>query len=178
IPSLADWALGPWIREWRTAGLPHYRAVVEQAERQVDRLPPEELLRLLDRVGAAAGDYFVWIALVAGAGYKTEVPLAQFYRKHLFPILSGSNQLLLAGLSDPALPIGAHAVHGLDWWQPTLGELDLTDRAVQTSAMSARLKAPDRPAPMAAARERALAEVRAVLARHPRRLRQFQQLLA
>src|SRR5688572_613501 len=43
VPALADRALAPWAREWRTAGLPRYRAVVEDAERQVDRLTPDDV---------------------------------------------------------------------------------------------------------------------------------------
>jgi hypothetical protein len=86
VPSLADWALRPWVREWSRQGLPQYRAPVQQTETQVAGLDPPEFLQLVDRVGVAAGEYFVWIALVAGAGYKTEAPLARFYRQHLFPI--------------------------------------------------------------------------------------------
>ena len=88
----------------------------------VEQLGPDDLLRLVRRVGAV-GDYFVWVALVAGAGYKTEASLARFYRRRLAPTLGGSHQALLAGLTDPALVLGAHALHSLDWWQPTLGEL-------------------------------------------------------
>jgi rifampicin phosphotransferase len=175
-PPLVDWALSPWLREWRTDGLPHYRAVVEESEEQVDRLSPNELLRFVERVGAAAGDYFVWIALVAGAGYKTEAPLAQFYRKHLFRELGGSQQHLLAGLADPGLMAAAHAVHSLDWWHPTLGELGLADRARDTS-VSREGYSPDRPSLARAVRERAEVEARAALAHHPRRLRQFERLL-
>jgi rifampicin phosphotransferase len=180
VPALANWALAPWVREWRVAALPHYRAVVEEAEAQVDRLTPDELLPLVDRVGAAAGDYFVWIALVAGAGYKTEVPLAQFYRKHVFPKLGGSHQALLAGVADRSLPVAAHAVHSLDWWHPTLGDLGFAEhdgRGGETSDGQDG-DAPVRSSLPSTGRPQAEAAVREVLANRPRLLRQFEQLLA
>jgi pyruvate,water dikinase len=185
VPALADRALAPWVREWRTTGLPHYRAVVEEAEAQVDRLGPDVLLQLVQRGGAAAGDYFVWVALVAGAGYKTEAPLAQFYRKHALPIRGGDHQSLLAGLADPRLPAAAHAVHSLDWWHPTLAEVGPVDRSPARPGVDGRAgepAGPPRQQPRAGEarqkRERAEAEVRAALAFHPRRLRQFEQLVA
>jgi hypothetical protein len=56
------------VREWQSAGLPRYRAIVEYAEEHVDRVRPDELAQFVERVAEAAGNYFVWIALVAGAG--------------------------------------------------------------------------------------------------------------
>jgi pyruvate,water dikinase len=172
-PAVADWALAGWVREWRSGGLPHYRAAVRYAEEQVDRLSADELAQLVEQVGAAAGDYFVWIALVAGAGYKTEAPLARFYRRHLFPTLGGSHQQFLAGLTDPALRIAPHAVHSLDWCQPTLGELD-------TARISEPRSAVDRPAAVAEARDGAVAAARSVLAHQPRQSlrKQFEPVLA
>jgi pyruvate,water dikinase len=174
-PALADWALRPWVREWQSAGLPRYRAIVEHAEEHVDRLRPDELVQLVDRVAEAAGDYFVWIALVAGAGYKTEAPLARFYRLHLYPILGGSHQQLLAGLADTAAPVARHAVHSLDWSQPTVGEMVSAPVAVGVSR-----NVSDRAALVAEARQRAEAEARAVLKREARRSRinQFERVLA
>ena len=171
VPALAEWALAPWAREWRTAGLPRHRAVVADAEARVERLDPDDLLRLVHRVGAAAGDYFVWVALVAGAGYKTEASLARFCREHLPPTLGESHQALLAGLTDPALPLGAHALYSLDWWQPTLGELGPAGGAGGAGPRAGR------PAP-GAAREAAVAAARAALASHPRRRREFDRRLA
>ena len=175
VPALAEWALAPWVREWRATGLPRHRRVVAEAEARVERLGPDDLLRLVRRVGAAAGDYFVWVALVAGAGYKTEASLARFYRERLAPTLGGSHQALLAGLTDPALALGAHALHSLDWWQPTLGEL----HAAGPAGGAGRSAGPrhGRPAP-AATREAAVAAARAALASDPRRRREFERLLA
>jgi rifampicin phosphotransferase len=174
-PALADWALRPWVREWQSAGLPRYRAIVEHAEEHVDRLRPHELVQLVEHVAEAAGNYFVWIALVAGAGYKTEAPLARFYRRHLYPTLGGSHQQLLAGLAGPAGPVAAHAVHSLDWSQPTVGEMVL---AQETVGVSRNIS--DRATAIAETRQRAEADARAVLARQARRSRmnQFERVLA
>ena len=175
VPALAEWALAPWVREWRATGLPRHRRVVAEAEARVEQLGPDDLLRLVRRVGAAAGDYFVWVALVAGAGYKTEASLARFYRERLAPTLGGSHQALLAGLTDPALALGAHALHSLDWWQPTLGELHAAGPAGGTYRAAGPRDG--RPAPVAT-RDAAVAAARAALASRPRRRREFERLLA
>ncbi|HET7767661.1 MAG TPA: PEP-utilizing enzyme [Chloroflexota bacterium] len=182
VPPLVDAALAPWVREWREDGLPRYRALVEVAERELDDLDAEGLCALVDRLGAAAGEYFVWIALVAGAGYKTEAPLARFYRRHLFPTLGGNHQALLGGASSAIPSAAAHAVHSLDWWHPTRGEAGEagevgepgetgTRERVDRSDGSSRTTARDRA-------EGAEREARGALARRPRRLSEFERLLA
>jgi len=44
------------VREWRSAGLPLYRAIVGYAEEYVDRLRPGELVQLVERVAEGAGN--------------------------------------------------------------------------------------------------------------------------
>jgi rifampicin phosphotransferase len=172
-PALANWALGPWVREWRISGLPKYVRVVRHAEQHVDSLSAGGLVQLVDGVAEAAGEYFVWIALVAGAAYKTEAPLARFYRRHLFRVVGGSHQQLLYGVADPALPIAPHAVHSLDWWQPTFGEVGADQRPAGGGP-----DVSDRRAQAAEARDQAVAQARGALAHQARRRKQFEQLLA
>ncbi len=58
--------------------------------------------------------------MVAGYGWKSELPLARFYRQHLRERIGGHHQELLRGLSIPTTP--PHAVSSLDWYFPTAGE--------------------------------------------------------
>ena len=190
VPALAGWALAPWEREWRREGLPHYRTIVQEAAAQVDHADPQALLRLVERVGAAAGDYFAWVALVAGAGYKTEASLAQFYRQHLSPTLGGTHQWLLAGVADPALPAATHAVHSLDWFHPTLADSQAAGnggsapdgRAAaglpKLGAGSATGAPPDHDRRADGPAASLAAQVRARIGADPRRRQQFERLLA
>jgi pyruvate,water dikinase len=105
------------------------------------------------------------VTALAGAGYKMEINLAQFYRRHLAPSLGGSHLPLLTGFEAPTDP-ARHAVTSLDWWH-----------APGPGAGSATRPAAD---------HRALVEIRhaaeeaafAALASSPRRLRAFRTLLA
>jgi rifampicin phosphotransferase len=110
-----------WLDGWHRALPAHERLVACAAER-FERSTPSEVLVLVDELCVAAGRYFVWVGVLGGWGYKAEVPLANFYRRHLSPSIGGNYQQLLAGLSGPVAPV-AHAVTSLDWAQPTLGEL-------------------------------------------------------
>jgi phosphohistidine swiveling domain-containing protein len=118
----------------------------------------------------AAGDYFVWIAILGGSGYKSEVQLAEFYRRHVAPRIGGDQQRLLVGLAaSPAVP--PHAAISLDWLHPTLGELERTtsdDHAAGTARATRAI----------AQRHTAEAEVREVLASKRSLLRRFEALLA
>jgi hypothetical protein len=109
-----------WLAGWQSA-LPSHRHVVAQAERELGTLTRSAQLDLVDQLAASAGDYFVWIALLAGAAYNTEIPLADFYRRHVLPRTGGSYQPLLAGLGSPRSP-ASHAVTSLDWLSPTPGD--------------------------------------------------------
>jgi pyruvate,water dikinase len=120
-PAHFPGTLDYWLDGWQTA-LPVHRQLVAAVEQRLEWVAPAELLDMVDELSAAAGRYFVWIGVLGGWAYKTEVPLADLYRRHLSARIGGSHQWLLAGLGAPAAP-AAHAVTSLDWAQPTLGEL-------------------------------------------------------
>jgi pyruvate,water dikinase len=149
--------------EWREEVQPRYRAAVSRAAQTVESLPVTELPKLVDELADLAGEYFLWIMALGGAAYKTEISLAQFYRRHLAPTLGGSHLSLLAGFD--LAPDPGHAISSLDWWYPPVempangGEGQDRDRVVRARQ----------------AAERAADEV---LASRPRRLATFRRLLA
>jgi pyruvate,water dikinase len=107
----------------------------------------------------------MWVTALAGAGYKMEVNLAQFYRRHLAPSLGGSHLPLLTGFKAPTDP-ARHAVASLDWWVapgPPGGS------AIRPAADHAALVETRH-----AAEEAAFT----ALASSPRRLRAFRKVLA
>jgi pyruvate,water dikinase len=171
VPPLAGLGVELCLREWREVVLPRYRELVRAGEARVDRLTPDELVRLVDDLADAAGEYFFSIVCVAGYASKTELPLAAFYRRHLAPRLGGSHQRLLRGLAPAAGRPDRHAVQGLDWVHPTLGE-----RA--PALPDADPAAAERHAATVADRRRAEAEARAALAGDAKRLAEFDHLLA
>jgi phosphohistidine swiveling domain-containing protein len=164
VPRLVRHSFPIMERRWRADVQPRYRAAIAAAEERVDALPVEGLSGLIDEMTALAGEYFGWVVALAGAAYKLEINLARFYRKHLEPTLGGSHLPLLAGIEAPPEP-EPHAVVSLDWWyapgrqagSPT-GEV-AHDRAI-------------------AARQAAEAAAREALASSPRRLREFESMLA
>jgi rifampicin phosphotransferase len=127
IPPLARFGIDLYVREWREDLLPSYLAAVERAEGEVETAPLDRLPAMIDDLATLAGDYFTSITMVAGYGWKTEIPLAQFYRAHLREVVGGHHQQLLRGLSVPSTP--AHAASSLDWYFPTAGEsAEIPDR--------------------------------------------------
>ncbi len=102
-------------RAWRGDFVPRYRAAVEEAEARVETLPLAELPGLIDELAEMAGEAFGWLAALAGAAYKMEMNLANYYRRHLRPSLGGSHIPLVAGFGAPS-GSGAHAVSSLDWF--------------------------------------------------------------
>jgi pyruvate,water dikinase len=166
-PKRARRAAAPFVREWQEVTLPRYRALVELGESRVGAaLTPEAMIDLIDEIADAAGDYFIWVALVGGTGWKTEVPLARFHREHIAPRIDGSHQRMLAGLTSSTPE--PHAVLSLDWAHPTLGEAGPLREEGDPRERRARLE-----------RERraAEAEARAALQSEPERLKQFERLL-
>lgn len=164
-PSTVRYAYPLMERTWRADVQPRYRAAVADAERRVEGLTAPALPALIDELADLAGEYFGWITALAGAGYKLEVTLAQFYGRHLAPTLGGSHLPLLTGFESPTDP-ARHAVASLDWWHvpgpraasppgPAAGHAELveTRRAAEEAAFAA-------------------------LAASPRRLRTFRRLLA
>lgn len=170
IPQTARFGVELFVREWRESVLPRHRALVARAEAEVEQLSPDGLLALVDELADDAGDYFFSIMAVAGFATKAEIPLATFYRRHLHPRIGGSHLWLLRGLFSPSPEALRHAVDGLDWVHPTLGERDGTPAGAEdTAARRARL---------AAERVSAERQAREALAGEPRLLARFEKLLA
>jgi rifampicin phosphotransferase len=151
-------------REWREDLLPRYRAAVADAEHRVETLAISELPGLIDGLADLAGDYFGSLVALAGAAYKMEINLSQFYRRHLGGSLKGGHLALLAGFDAPADP-GRHAVASLDWWHDPAPR---TVTATRPAGDHARL---------VEARQAAEAAAFEALASSPRRLRAFRRLL-
>ncbi len=152
-------------RRWRADVRPRYRAAVAAAEERVEALSVGRLPGLIDELADLAGESFMWVTALAGAGYKMEVNLAQFYRRHLAPSLGGSHLPLLTGFKAPTDP-ARHAVASLDWWVapgPPGGS------AIRPAADHAALVETRHAAEKAAF---------TALASSPRRLRAFRKVLA
>jgi pyruvate,water dikinase len=152
-------------REWREDVQPRYRAAVAAAETRVEALPVTELPALIDELADLAGESFTWVTALAGAAYKMEINLAQFYRRHLAPSLGGSHLPLLTGFVPPTDP-ARHAVASLDWWHPP------GPRGASGSGQGADHAA------LVETRHAAEEAAFAALAHLPRRLRAFRKLLA
>lgn len=152
-------------REWRTDVQPRYRAAVAAAEARVEAMPVTSLPALIDELADLAGESFTWVTALAGAAYKMEVNLAQFYRRRLAPSLGGSHLPLVTGFEAPTDP-ARHAVASLDWWH-----------APGPRGRSATRMAADHAA-LVETRHAAEEAAFAALAPLPRRLRAFQRLLA
>jgi rifampicin phosphotransferase len=124
-PITADRRLLAGLAEqWRTQLLPRYQRLVHEGDQQLPTASPQQLVTIIDQVGAAAGEQLWSLAVVGGAAWKMEGALARFFRQHLASTVDASVQELLVGLpgSQPDLP--AHAVQSIDWAHPTAGELD------------------------------------------------------
>ena len=152
-------------REWRADLRPRYHAAVEHAEGRVELLPVTDLPALVDELADIVGESFTAVTALAGAAYKMELNLAQFYRRHLAPSLGGSHLPLLTGFREPVGP-ARHAVASLDWWHAPGPR---TESATRPAADHAQLIERRQQAENAAV---------AALASSPRRLRAFRKLLA
>jgi pyruvate,water dikinase len=164
-PSTVRHAVPILERKWRTDLQPRYRAAVEDAEGRVELLPVTELPALIDELADLAGESFMWVTALAGAGYKMEINLAQFYRRYLAPSLGGSHLPLLTGFEAPTDP-ARHAVASLDWWHATGPRGGSATRPAADHAALVETRH--------AAEEAAFT----ALASSPRRLRAFRKLLA
>ena len=170
IPPLAHFGVDLFVKEWRDDVLPKHQRVVAEATEMVDRASPAQLVEIIDRIATQAGDYYTSVTAVAGFAWKAEVPLAGFYRKHLYPAVGGSYAELLQGLYAADAGTGGHSVVSLDWFHPTLSELDLSQEP--PAAVASRR---DR---LAASRREAESRARAALADRPRLRARFERLLA
>jgi rifampicin phosphotransferase len=167
-PVAADRRLLAGLAEqWHTELLPRYQRLVQEGDQQVQTAPSEQLVAIVDQVGAAAGEQLWSLAVVGGAAWKMEGVLARFYRQHLAETVDASVQQLLAGLpgSQPDLP--AHAVQSIDWAHPTAGELGWPPPRPSE----------DRHRELAARREALTAQCAAALGDRPPLQARFQALL-
>jgi pyruvate,water dikinase len=167
-PVAADRRLLAGLAEqWRTELLPRYQRLVREGDQQVQTASPEQLVGIVDRVGAAAGEQLWSLAVVGGAAWKMEGALARFYRQHLAAAVNASVQELLAGLPGSQPDLAAHAVQSLDWAHPTAGEL----------GWPSPRPSEDRHRQLAACREGLTAQCLAVLGDQPQLQARFQALL-
>jgi rifampicin phosphotransferase len=164
-PSTVRHSVPMLEREWRADVQPRYRAAVAAAEGRVEALTVARLPALIDELADLAGESFTWVTALAGAGYKMELNLAQFYRRYVAPSLGGSHLPLLTGFEAPSDP-ARHAVASLDWWH-----------APGPRAGSATRPAADHAA-LVETRHAAEEAAFTALASSPRRLRAFRKLLA
>jgi len=162
IPPTVRHAYPVVERMWREDLQPRYRAAIADAEGRVETTPLADLPALIDEVAELAGEYFVSIAALSGAGYKLEMNLAQFYRRHLATSLGGSHLPLVSGFAAPPRR-KRDVIVSLDWSYPT---------------MAPEATEPPNRERVVEAREAAEAAALATLASSPRRLRAFRRLLA
>lgn len=172
-PVAADRALLARLeRAWRTQMLPAYRRLVERGEHVVDTAPPDQLIELVDQLCDATGRYMWSLAVVGGSAWKIEACLTAFARRHLAGVLEDGPQVLLTCLPGAEPRFAAHAVHSLDWYHPTSGELD--DRPGRCPAGD---QPEDRPRQASAARIAAEQACRTALADRSALQTEFTELL-
>jgi phosphohistidine swiveling domain-containing protein len=121
-PERMPGALARMTRQWREELLPRYRGIVAAAEAAAQPAAPGELARLVGQVGEVAGEYSWSVATLAGSQWKIEAALARFCRAHVAG-LAESPQVLVSGLAGTEPDLPAHAVHSIDWFWPTAGEM-------------------------------------------------------
>jgi phosphohistidine swiveling domain-containing protein len=166
-PVAADRRLLAGLAEqWHTELLPRYQQLVCEGDQRLQTASSEQLVGIVDRVGAAGCEQLWSLAVVGGAAWKMEGALARFYRQHLAPRVNASVQGLLVGLPGSQPDLAAHAVQSLDWAHPTAGELDWPPP--QPS---------DRHRELAARREALTTRCLAVLGDQPQLQARFQALL-
>jgi phosphohistidine swiveling domain-containing protein len=123
---------------------------------------------MIERVGEVAGEYSWSVATLAGSQWKIEAALGRFCRAHL-PGLGVSPQLLVSGLAGAEPDLPPHALHSIDWYWPTAGELNTSGPGTDVLSRHREL---------AARREAAESACRAALAGRRRLRRRFERLLS
>ena len=160
--------LARMTRQWREELLPRYRAIVAAAAEAAPAACPSELAGLVEQVGEVAGEYSWSVATLAGSQWKIEAALARFCRAHL-PGLGHSPQVLVSGLAGTEPDLPAHALHSIDWYWPTAGELGTPGPGADVLSRHRELTA---------RRQAAETACRAALASRPRLRRRFERLLS
>ena len=151
--------------------LPAFHERVRLGEEAVGASPVADLPALVDGLADQCGMLMLPLVETLGFAGKAEFALASFYAEHLRPELGGTHQPLLVGLVD-ARPPSAHAVHSLDWIEPTAGERGEVERGsgapVPDAAVAERL---------VAERETAEQRCRDALATRPKLAARFERTL-
>ncbi len=119
VPPLARFGFDAESKRWREELLPEYQRAVAFAETALDTSRPEAIPQLVDDLVHAASLQFGSIVGVAGYAAKTELPLAAFWKQNLSELDACWLDVVR---TDPVAPPLPHAVQGLDWVFPTLGE--------------------------------------------------------
>lgn len=148
--------------DWRDNVLPRFRRVVSEAADRVENVSPTQLIGLVDELADEVGSYFGSIVKVAGAAYKFEARLAQFWNKHLREKLGLSHMVALQGLEMPDDVYRTPRLESLDWCVPPMSP---GTRPVAVAELNDR-------------RTTAVHRAEEILAGSPRRLRKFRRLLA
>ena len=106
--------------------------------------------------------------MLAGSQWKIEAALGRFCRAHV-PGLGASPQVLVSGLAGAEPDLPPHALHSIDWYWPTAGELGTPGPGAEILHRHREL---------AARREAAESACRAALAGLRRLRRRFDRLLS
>jgi len=167
-PERMPGELARMTRHWREELLPRYRAIVAAAQAEAAAAPAVELAGLIERVGEVAGEYSWSVATLAGSQWKIEAALGRFCRAHV-PGLGASPQVLVSGLAGAEPDLPPHALHSIDWYWPTAGELGTPGPGAEILHRHREL---------AARREAAESACRAALAGRRRLRRRFDRLLS
>ncbi|GAA3814975.1 hypothetical protein GCM10022226_39750 [Sphaerisporangium flaviroseum] len=111
-PAAAHNALLDRLHEqWLERELPAYQELLDQ--------PPAD--ELIDAIGHAAGRQLWYLAVLGGAAWKMESCLTRFLGDHDLADINAPS--LLTGLTELTHTAPSHAVHSIDWYHPTAGEL-------------------------------------------------------
>jgi rifampicin phosphotransferase len=160
--------LARMTRLWREELLPRYREIVAAAQAAGEAATPAELAGLIERVGEVAGEYSWSVATLAGSQWKIEAALTRFCHAHV-PGLGQSPQILVSALAGAEPDLPPHALHSIDWYWPTAGELGTPGPGADVLRRHREL---------AARRKAAESACRAALSGRPRLRRRFDRLLS
>ena len=167
LPPVSAFAVRPHLEEFHRRVQPAHRRLVDDSAQRMEAADAQELVGIVDRLADDAGEYFVYLALVGGFAWKSEVKLARFCRANLAGSGLGSHQELMLACREPAPE--APAVVSLDWYRPPLAETVANESISDAEARHARLLA---------RREKAESLANVALVGRRRLLRRFGALLA
>ena len=129
-------------RMWREDLQPRYRAAVADAAGRVETLPVAELPSLIDELAELAGEYFVSIAALSGAGVQDgDEPRAGSIGA-TWPARSAGATCRCSPASSRAAARQRHAIASLDWWHAPHAARGDGGPAETTAAWSRRGRRP------------------------------------